>query len=267
MYRRIAIGYDGSDEARDALALAELLKDPDGVVEQVSAPGQDPARIRRLVEDHEADLFVLGSSSRAAAGTVLTGPVGRALLAGCHCPIAVAPRGYRESARAPQLVAIAFETEDEALHGVQEGAPLAQDLGAGVRLLSLVPPLRSWALRAGADAGYSRADVEQHHVDPYAHVLQHALARVPDGVPAEGRLVMCSSRRVLLDELKAGVHLLVMASPGVRPVAGVRPGAAALTAMRAAPCPVLLAPTGVRPTHHTESESTAAAPESTAAAR
>ena len=47
---------------------------------------------------------------------------------------------------------------------------------------------------------------------------------------------------------RSGVSLVVMASPGARPIANVRPGATALAAIGRSPCPVLLTPTSVRPT-------------------
>jgi len=131
---------------------------------------------------------------------------------------------------------------------VHEGARLAQSLGAEMRLLCLVPPLAPWALEAGAEAGYRRSDVERHHLGPFAHALEAAMGEVPPGVPVEGRMLEGRPAPTLERELRQGVDLLVMASPGARPIAGVRPGATALAAMRCAPCPVLLTQTGVRKT-------------------
>jgi nucleotide-binding universal stress UspA family protein len=278
VYRNIIVGYDGSDEARDALALAGVLRDREGVVTAVCSPSNAPgasaertlARLgeggatapwlqtRRLaasegaegllhvVQETGADLFALGSSHRSEAGRTLTGPVGRRLLAGCRTPVAVAPKGYRGRTSDPSVVTIAFEAQGEAASAVPEGVRLAQSLGAGLQLLCVVPPLPRWALDAGVEAGYSRGDVEQHHLSSFGHLLEGAMAFVPAGMVAEGRLLEGRPAAVLLRELKRGVDLLVMASPGVRPVAGVRPGATAIGVMRSCPCPVLLTPTGVR---------------------
>jgi nucleotide-binding universal stress UspA family protein len=265
LYRNVIVAYDGSDEARDALALAGVLRDRDGVVTAVGRapePGPPPwlgsrelppetgtKQLQGHIEDCGADLLVLGSSKSADPGRMFTGPVGRGLLSGCHYPVAIAPRGFARAPVRPRVVAIAFETEDESMHAVAEGAEIAHALAADTRLICLMPPLQSWALEAGTDAGYARADVERHHRDVYRHMLDHALTAMPRDVKAEGRLVTCSRKSALLDELGGDVGLLVMASPGVRPVPGVRPGAHALAALRAAPCPVLLTPTGVRHTH------------------
>ena len=266
MYRNIIVGYDGSDEAEDALALAGLLRDRGGVVTaatddpaaapepsewlrtQILPEGSGAAALPGLVHDSGADLFVLGSSRRADAGRTLTGPVGRRLLFGSPCSVAVAPKGFRGIAAGPRVVGIAFETEDEAQHAVDEGTRLAQSLEASVRLICLLPPLAPWALEAGTDAGIAPGEVRRHHRETFEHVLDHALGAIPPSVPTEGRMVEGSPPSVLADEVRAGVDLLVLASPGVRPVPGVRPGATAIAVMRSCPCPVLLTPTGSRHT-------------------
>ena len=205
-----------------------------------------PEGLGRLVHDVSPDLFVLGSSKEGKPGRTLAGPVGRRLLFGSPCPVAVAPRGFRHRAGAPRTVKIAFECEQEAASAVEEGARLARSLDGGVELLCLVPPLAAWAIAAGADAGYSRGDVESHHHSAFAHVLAEALAQVPDDVPAEGRLLEGRPAAALRREIEHGGDLLVMASPGARPAPGVRPGATAIGVMASCPCPVLLTPTGVR---------------------
>ena len=279
MYRNIVVGFDGTPEARDALALAVALRDHEGVVTAASVSsdgrgaeadqalpalgdrvagewlrsrplvGRDAAeRLLKLVRESGADLFVFGSSARSEAGRTTLGPVGRRLLFGCPCPVTVVPKGFRQRTGAPGLVGVAFETEDEAVHAVEEAVHVARSLGADLRLLCIVPPLPAWALYAGRDAGYSSDEVERQHLSSFAHVLDQALAAVPAGVSAEGRLLEGRPAAALRREVESGVDLLVMASPGVRPVPGVRPGTTALGVLRSSPCPVLLTPTGVRAT-------------------
>ena len=152
MYGNIVVGYDGTDEARDALALASVLRARSGMVTAACMPAEpgtagakrtlapigertdSPSWLRtlqlaggsehllRLVHDTGADLLVLGSSGRGELGRTLTGPVGRRLLFGCHCPVAVAPRGFREVAAKPRTVTIAFGGEDEAASAVDGGS-------------------------------------------------------------------------------------------------------------------------------------------------
>ena len=277
MYRNIVVGFDGTSESRDALALAAALRDPEGVVTAASVSsdgrraeldqaltalggdtagewlrtqtliGRHPAEgLLSLVRESGADLFVFGSSARSEAGRTLLGPVGRRLLFGCPCPVAVAPKGFRKRAGASGVVGVAFETEDEAMHALDEAIHVSRPLRAGLRLLCTVPPLPAWALYAGRDAGYSSDEAERQHLHPFEHVLDHALAAVPVDTYAEGSLLVGRPAATLRREVESGLDLLVMASPGARPAPGVRPGAAALGVLRSSPCPLLLTPTGVR---------------------
>ncbi len=290
MYRNVIVGYDGTNEARDALALAGVLRAREGMITAACVPAEPDStgvertlapldgdtaappwlrtmrlagaaggeELGRLVHDTGADLFVLGSSGRGDPGRTLAGPVGRRLVFGSPCPVVVAPRGFRERAEAPRVVTIAFEGSDEAASAVDEGVRLARSLGAGVTLLSLVPPPPVWALNAGADEGYSRGDVEHHHLSAFVRVLADALALVPAEMHAEGRLLEGRPVAALREEVKRGGDLLILASPGVRPAAGVRPGRTAIGLMRSCPCPVLLTPTGIRPMAESRPSHTAA---------
>jgi nucleotide-binding universal stress UspA family protein len=281
MYSNIIVGYDGSDEAEDALSLASTLRARDGVVTAVCLAGghseagcegalaaldERPERadwlrtlmiasdenpvhdLRRHLHESAADLLVLGSSCRGAPGTILTRSAGRALLSGCRCPVALAPRGFRTRAAAPRVVAVAFENEGEALHAVEQALRLTVSAETELRLLCLVPPLPPWALEAGSEAGYRPSDVERHHVRPYEHLLEDALEAIPAGVRVEAHMLEGPPAATLLRALQRGVDLVVLASPGARPIANVRPGATALAAIGRSPCPVLLTPTSLRPT-------------------
>jgi nucleotide-binding universal stress UspA family protein len=133
--RKLVIGYDGTPEGEDALALARVLAPPLGAAELVAvcvkavphprprghgwrerleqeaertfagATGEDlgrravvsssPARgLFELAESERADLLVVGSSHHSGLGAVLAGSVGRALLHGAPCPVALA-HGHR----------------------------------------------------------------------------------------------------------------------------------------------------------------------------
>jgi len=94
----ILVGDNGSDQANDALALAKLLRDALGgpVVRASISPGEsDPADgLRELAVEHRAQLLVVGSSHRGPVGRIFPGSVGRKLLRGAPCPLAIAPRGF-----------------------------------------------------------------------------------------------------------------------------------------------------------------------------
>jgi len=251
MYSNIIVGYGGGDEGAEALALAEALRADGGTITPIRLAGDpdDPQELHRHMSESGADLLVVGSSYRDQIGMTLTRTAGRALLCGSRCPVAVAPSGFRAGATAgPRVIAVALENEDEGLHAVDEAVRLAGSAPVELRLLCLVPPLAQWVRGAGSEAGYGPGDVERHHLRPFAQMLDRAVDAIPPGVSIEARMLEGPPAPTLLQELRFGVDLLVMASPGVRPIASVRPGATALAAMSRSPCPVLLTPTGVRAT-------------------
>src|SRR5512134_3003798 len=126
MLETVVAGYDGSDSARDAVALGEILTEPvltDLVVARVYpwAPGRSPddrsisdlGQVARLVGGRPevvisdfpvhglqdlaaelgADLLVVGSCARDGR-TTEPGDVGHRLLHGAPCPVAIAPRRF-----------------------------------------------------------------------------------------------------------------------------------------------------------------------------
>lgn len=134
-FTKIVVGFDGSDQGRDALALGKVLSrlssdellvasviaderaDPgtehadevasliggdDVVARPLLLRGSSPARaLHELVDsDPDCGLIVLGSTHRAGLGRVLPGSVAERLLSGAPCAVAVAPRGFAGSADA-----------------------------------------------------------------------------------------------------------------------------------------------------------------------
>src|SRR3954452_17772686 len=143
VFNSVLIGFDGSEQAQDALALGRLLGSIDSseIVLAHVAPHQPPferqtrvyAQARRekvhaLLEPAFAALdgregvgtatidatsaarglydlaheygreggggVTIGSTTRRSLGRVLVVSVGEVLIAGCSCPVAVAPRGF-----------------------------------------------------------------------------------------------------------------------------------------------------------------------------
>ena len=205
---------------------------------------------------------------RSEAGRTLTGPVGRRL-----CPAAGVRWPWRRRA-----IAAAPPTQrgGDRLRGRGRGGerrpgrrPPRPVAGCRRKLLCVVPPLPPWALDAGVDAGYSRGDVEHHHLSSFGHYSRGRWRSCPPGWSAEGRLLEGRPAAVILRELKRGLDLLVMASPGVRPVAGVRPGTTAIRSCAPAPAPSYSPPPASgrwasgtpRPRHKRPQARTAARPE------
>lgn len=79
MFKNVIVGVGGTQNGRDAIALA--------------APGHG---LHVLAEQHDGDLLVVGSCSRSVAGQAMLGNDTRAALNGALCAVAIAARGYAQ---------------------------------------------------------------------------------------------------------------------------------------------------------------------------
>ena len=206
-----------------------------------------------LVHESGADLLVLGSSqpreggqhahrARWAAGSLFGSP----------CTVAVAPKGFRHDRSRPAArSAIAFEAADEALHAVEEGARLAQSLGARACGSSAsCHRVAPWALggrhgRRDTPAGDVREPPPRDlRARPRQRPRRRPRRRAGRGPPGRGPARPRRSRPRLGRERTCWCWPPRASGP----CPGVRPGATAAAIMRACPCPVLLTPTGTRDT-------------------
>ena len=74
-YPHVVVGYESNDRGEDAKLLGELIvKAAGGELEVLHVDDADPAEIlRRMAERGDADLVVLGSTHRAAIGSLAPG--------------------------------------------------------------------------------------------------------------------------------------------------------------------------------------------------
>lgn len=284
----VVVGYDGSDEANDALALGRLLAGrleaelvvacvyPPAVhfpytgIEVVerelreaaerqlaAAPGvgelrrelvsaSSPARgLVALAEQEGARLLVVGASHRGAVGEALLGTVGRSVLHGAPCPVAIAPRGFaRRSPRQPRLVGVGCDGSPESELALDEAIALADAFGAELRLVAVVHagelfPTPAWV--GFGEARFADAVHERHRRE-----LDRGLARVPERLRATGLVTVGEPARALESEAERGLDLLVVGSRGYGPLRRVLLGSVASELLHAAPCPVVVCPRGAR---------------------
>jgi nucleotide-binding universal stress UspA family protein len=294
MYRNIVVGFNGSDECRDALALASQLRADDGIVTAVSiysdpgigrggewntvmaeaadeqlttartdagdapwlrlavAPGHSPAHgLHDYAEDNEADLVVVGSSHRGQIGQTLAGTVGHRLLNGASCPVAIAPRGYRERpAQRITAVVVGVDGSHESDLAIPEAADLAKSSGAHLELVAVAQdPVVVYGKGAGAFSGMpelKRAIEEQ--VEKW---LDHAKGTLPVDVPAEATLAHGDPASALAETATDEDAVLVVGSRGYGPLRRVLLGSVSTALVNAAPSPVIVVPRGVH-THKPE---------------
>ena len=192
-FRHVVVGFDGSDAAYDALALAARLVDrdsgelilagvdaqrgfrmphgrvrptghvldsglaavPPGLRASVSErPAASSGRgLAEIAEQVDADLLVLGAHRGAMDQHVTPGPTAHRLLQGAPCAVAIAPRGLRETDRFHH-VGVAYDGSPEADAALAAAYALAARDGAAVSLFRVMSFLGT------ADAGDADAAIE-----------------------------------------------------------------------------------------------------------
>jgi nucleotide-binding universal stress UspA family protein len=286
MYRKIVVGYDGGEPAKDALALAAHLRAEDGTViagcvypatgrgrgqqlgwvmedaaretlaetrKQIDAdwlslqpvPGHSSAHgLHVLTEEAEADLVVVGSSHRGEVGRVLAGSTGERLLNGSPCPVAVAPNGFASRAGAPRVIGVAFDGSEEAAAALREGAALAEEFSATLKLVTVVPPLEVFTADPRDRRYDADAEIERYRREEFRRMLEDAAEPLPDELRAATVLVDGQPAAVIVDEAGKDIDLLVMGSRNYGPIRRVMVGSTAIAVMRRSPCPVIVIPRG-----------------------
>ena len=305
MSRKLIIGYQATDEGRDALefggVLAETLAamplvatvmpwpeylmgpkdleralevDTAGIFatardrlahldpETVAVANHSPAEaLYRLAEDEQASLVVIGSTHRGMFGRVLLGSTGVSLLHGAPCGIAVAPRGYaKRSQRSLLRLGVAFDGSSEAWAALETGIGFAARLHASLTVLTVAEPPRYGY--AASLSVLTAGEYETYEQEDKRRILDGALARVPDGVPVEGRLLNGPAGPCLQDAA-ADLDLLVIGSRGYGPLRRTLLGSVAAGVMNSAECPVLVLPrgAGMDPLGAREAETKASEPD------
>ncbi|MBN1529387.1 MAG: universal stress protein [Thermoleophilaceae bacterium] len=279
MWDTILIGYDGSDEGADALALARVLagggrarllaacvaplphlaRDRPGLRERLEEQaeqtlaelaGEDvdtraivagsPGRgLFELAEAESANLLVVGSSHRAGLGAVLAGSVGRALLHGAPCEVAVAPRGYRDGgADRLRVIGVGYNGTPESEAALDRAIELALDAEATMRVMTVIPS----AVGPDRTVGSGRVSREPTRRDVMQQELHAAVDRCPPEVRALPQALTGNPLSQLIAGAQQGVDVLVLGSRGYGSIMGVMLGSVTEEIVRRAPCPVLVFP-------------------------
>jgi nucleotide-binding universal stress UspA family protein len=268
LFDRIVIGWEDSERGDDAAALGEMLGAAGGgEVRRVHIESGPAGRgLQELAERGEADLIALGSTHRAAIGSVAPGSVAEHLLAGAPCIVAVAPRGYAR-ARAtlaaeaagsdaddvphgtplpfvrdrPRVVAVGYNGTPEAGEALDRAVEIASATRSAMRIITVAESVPGLPAAATASAPPPGTTPGQRLTAD----MQSALHEAAAGLPAELRALPVFARgdaaEVLLDEAD-GSDLLVLGSRGFGPVMRVLLGSVSAKVIRRAPCPVLVVP-------------------------
>ena len=183
--------------------------------------------LHQLAEDDNADLIVVGSSSRGLIGRVLVGDDARATVSGAACPVAVAPHGYADLSGEIRIVGVAYNATPEAEAALDVGRELGARHDSQVRALYVMRP-------APAGGGHIRLDA--------ARALEQAARdRLRSLAGVDGRVSIGAVATELVafgDQL----DLLVVGSRGHGALRRVILGSTSMRLTREARCPLLIIP-------------------------
>ena len=202
-------------------AARSLVGDREGVDFRTSGPSSASRGLHELAEETHPRLLVVGSSEHAAIGRIAPGSTVENLLHGAPCPVAVAPRGYRDRQEEITCLAVAYDGTPEADHALDFAVEAAERRGATLRLVAVAD--------AASDELQARLDA--------------AAARVPDGVKTTSEVIVARDVVKTLSDLPGErPDVLVCGSRGYGAVRQVLLGSVSNRVVRNAAYPVVVVP-------------------------
>jgi nucleotide-binding universal stress UspA family protein len=241
MLGKVIVGYDGSAEARDGLALARLMTG--GRLIEANITGDEPPAeaLQGLAADEEADAIVVGSTHRGPLGRIYPGSTAERLLHGAPCAVAVAPRGFGSRPDGDlRVLCAAFDGSEESQAALEVAAGLAEAAEATLRVVAVQEPFTPGAAAVAPMGSFDVGAVTQR--EAMQERLDEVVAELPGALRAKALLLRGQAAEELLREMELGVDLLVMGSRGHGPLGRVLLGGVSARVLRSAPCPVLVMP-------------------------
>ena len=141
----------------------QALGDPDPACGEVRVHvGFGPAKtaLHETAARVGAGLIVVGTPHRGALGRIALGSTTNRVLRGPPCPVAVAPRGFRDKVSAPEQIGVAFVDTPGGWAALRAGAAMARQTGAGLIAYTASNPQIRDAGRDRAEAAVERAIAE-----------------------------------------------------------------------------------------------------------
>ena len=275
--RRILVGYDGSDGAGDALAMARDLVQVSGAELALVGVDEDlrgiptwpeledgvhgilgdrrvrmlalragsaPAGLHHAAENWEADMIVVGSSSRGSPGRVLPGGISERVLDHAPCAVGISPRGYaRAAGHRLRSVGVGYDGSGESKEALRTAAALARAAGGPLRIVTVVEPpdqILAGLRREEALAMVREGFLGSRHRRWMRNRLDEGLMQVLWEIAVDGKLVEGRAATVLRTEA-GGLDLMLLGSRGgYGPARRLLVGSVAVSATRGAACPTLL---------------------------
>ena len=257
MYRKILVGYQETEQGRDALALGRLLARATGAeMDIATAPGESPSTLARLARSTDAELLVLGSTHRGPIGKVIPGTTVERLLGEAPCAVAIAPPGFGRPVDGDlgwrplgggddedpgiRMIGVGFDGSQTALEALRMAADLAVPNGAALRVYAVAPKPVS-----APGPLSSETQAQPGRAERLREQLHEAVASLPTEARALPILLWGNPATELIEATENGVDLLVLGSRGGGPFRRAVYGSVSNPVMQTARCPVLISPTGV----------------------
>ena len=203
-----------------------------------------PRGLTELVDEHGADLVVVGSSSSGLLGRVALGSVTERLVHTAKVPVAIAPRGYPPSPVPVQRLTAAYGGQADAVGLITTSAELAKKWSVRLRIASFtVRPITMYG--GSIERSAENLVVKQwtrKTMDAALEQLEDARRRVE--VPDVDVVIGAGTDwRDAVDGIawQSG-DILLLGSGAAGPVSQVFLGSAASKILRHAPVPVMIVP-------------------------
>jgi nucleotide-binding universal stress UspA family protein len=249
----IIVGFEDTEEGRDALALgpvlggllgstplicqvSELAESADGPPGTVSA--DTPAHgLNRLARETGAKAIVLGSSRLGSRDGVWHGNTDEHALHSAPCAVAVAPTGFADRGlRRVGRIAVGYDGSEAASAALDTAVDMALRSGAELTLIGVVEGQR---IPYGGAA--PATEFERVAEDRVADTLAEGLVRVPADVTVTTQLLHGDAGSRLL-RVSSDFDLIVIGARANPPARRLFLGSASRRLFRSAACPVLALP-------------------------
>jgi nucleotide-binding universal stress UspA family protein len=227
---------------QDSRELLEQLRSAHaGGAEVKTVAHPSPAHgLHDLADEVDAGLIVVGSTHTGRAGRVLPGSTAERLLHGSPCPVAVAPRGYAETAEPMRMIGCGFDGTEASVQALGTAHRIAGATGARLRVIRVFKPI---AYDVPPQKGVPMGGISYNDTlrDRAEKELDEAVGAL-EGEPRGERFFAVGHAGKVLAEESEELDLLVLGSRGYGPLHSVLVGGVAGRVARDAACPVLVLP-------------------------
>jgi len=239
--------YQGHVTARATTSLQRVVDRVRGDLDisvEVRQSTSVPRGLMELVDEHDAGLVVVGSSSSGLLGRVALGSVTERLVHTAEVPVAIAPRGYPPNFLPIQRLTAAYGGAADAVGLIQTAAVLAKQWSVRLRIASFtVRPVT--AFRGTIERSAEDLVVQQwarKTADAVVRQLDEARAKI--AIPDVDVVVGAGNDwgEAVTDVAWETGDMLLLGSGAAGPLAQVFLGSAASRILRHMPVPVMIVP-------------------------